>query len=69
MELTDGRQIGCPADRFKLLARAWNDQLSAVTPRLSGSALHWEAIDEDFTVRGITDGRFQLPLKDAFPVA
>jgi hypothetical protein len=64
IELTDGRQIGFPADRFKLLAKASNDQLSGVTLRLTGSALRWEEIDEDITVRGIVEGRFQLPLKD-----
>jgi hypothetical protein len=26
--------------------------------------LRWEEIDEDITVRGIVEGRFQLPLKD-----
>ena len=64
IELTDGRQIGFPADRFKLLVKASNDQLSGVTLRLNGSALRWEEIDEDITVRGIVDGRFQLPLKN-----
>ena len=26
------------------------------------SALRWEELDEDITVRGIIEGRFQLPL-------
>jgi len=30
--------------------------------QLSGAALRWEEIDEDITVRGIVEGRFQLPL-------
>ena len=62
VELTDGRQIGFPADRFRLLHNASNEQLAALTRRLSGAALRWEDIDEDITVRGIVEGRFQLPL-------
>jgi hypothetical protein len=33
--------------------------------RASGAALRWESIDEDITVRGIVEGRFQLPLPTA----
>ena len=62
VELTDGRQIGFPADRFRRLHDASDEQLAAVTLRVSGAALRWEAIDEDITVRGIVEGRFQLPL-------
>jgi hypothetical protein len=62
VELTDGRQIGFPADRFRRLHEASNEQLAAVTLRVSGAALRWEEIDEDITVRGIVEGRFQLPL-------
>lgn len=62
IELTDGRQVGFPADRFRLLRNASDAQLAGLTLRLSGSALRWEEIDEDITVRGIVEGRFQLPL-------
>lgn len=62
IELTDGRCIGFPATRFRLLAKASNEQLKQVTLRLDGAALRWEEIDEDITVRGIVEGRFQLPL-------
>jgi hypothetical protein len=62
VELTDGRQIGFPADRFRLLCDASEEQLAALTLRLSGSALRREGIDEDISVRGIVEGRFQLPL-------
>jgi hypothetical protein len=64
IELTDGRQIGFPAHRFKLLADATDEQLAEVTLRASGSALRWENLDEDLTVRGIVEGRFQLPLRE-----
>lgn len=63
IELTDGRQIGFPADRFRRLHDASDEQIAAVTLRRTGAALRWEDIDEDITVRGIIEGRFQL----AFP--
>ena len=62
LELTDGRQIGFPADRYKLLSRATDDDLKRVTLRLNGQALRWDDLDEDLTVQGIVEGRFQLPL-------
>ena len=62
MELTDGRQIGFPAARFHRLAGATDEQLAEVTLRMKGSALRWEALDEDITVTGAALGRFQAPL-------
>ncbi len=62
VELTDGRCIGFPATRFRLLASASDEQLARVALRLDGAALRWEEIDEDISVRGIVEGRFQLPL-------
>ena len=62
IELTDGRIIGFPADRFKILSRATNSQLKEVKIRLNGFALRWENLDEDITVQGIVAGNFQLPL-------
>jgi len=62
LELTDGRIIGFPADRFKLLKRATDEQLNEVKLELNGAALRWENLDEDITVNGIVEGRFQLPL-------
>lgn len=64
VELTDGRQIGFPADRFLILHKASNAQLAEVTLRLSGAALRWEDLDEDITVKGVLEGRFQLPLPE-----
>ncbi len=62
IELTDGRQIGFPAVRFRLLAHAPDEALAQVELCLNGAALRWEALDEDITVRGVVEGRFQLPL-------
>lgn len=61
VELTDGRIIGFPADRFKILSKASDNQLKEVTLRLNGFALRWESLDEDITVPGIVAGNFQLP--------
>ena len=61
LELSDGRIVGFPADRFKLLHAATNEQLKKVTLELNGAALRWEELDEDLTVSGVVAGRFQLP--------
>ncbi|HRH81859.1 MAG TPA: DUF2442 domain-containing protein [Thiobacillaceae bacterium] len=65
IELTDGRQIGFPAARFRLLAKASDSDLDQVELCLNGAALRWEKLDEDITVRGVVEGRFQLPLPEA----
>lgn len=62
MELTDGRIFGFPADRFKILRNANEEQLKKVQIRLDGYALRWEDLDEDITVPGVVEGRFELPL-------
>lgn len=64
LELTDGRIIGFPADRFRILSRATDQDLCQVALRLNGAALRWETLDEDLTVEGILSGRFQLPPLD-----
>ena len=60
VELTDGRVVSFPADRFQLLKNATEEQLKEVTLRLDGYALRWENLDEDITVPGIVAGHFQL---------
>ena len=61
LELTDGRIIGFPADRFRILKNATDEQLKEVSLRLDGYALRWETLDEDITVPGVVAGNFQLP--------
>jgi hypothetical protein len=61
LELTDGRILGFPANRFQRLKNATDEQLRAVRLELDGYALRWEEIDEDITVPGVVAGRFQLP--------
>ena len=63
LELTDGRVIGFPANRFDRLKQASDEQLREVTLELQGYALRWEELDEDITVPGIVEGRFQCPLE------
>lgn len=63
VELHDGRTVGFPADRFRRLAAASEDQLAEVTVEVDGFALRWETLDEDITVPGIVAGRFELPPK------
>ena len=57
----DARIVGFPAERFKRLKSASDQQLQEVTVELEGHALRWEALDEDLTVPGIVADRFQLP--------
>ncbi|HUX40063.1 MAG TPA: DUF2442 domain-containing protein [Rectinemataceae bacterium] len=61
LELSDERIIGFPADRFRLLKAASDEDLKKVELRLDGLALRWEELDEDLTVAGILEGKFQLP--------
>ncbi len=55
IELTDGRRFNFPASSFRLLAAANDRQLAQVGLRLGGSALRWEEIDEDISVRGVVE--------------
>jgi len=62
IELMDGRQVGFPADRFRLLADASDEASALVKLCLNGVALRWEELHEDITVRGVVEEWFQLPL-------
>ena len=61
LHLRDGRILGFPADRFRTLKAATDEQLRAVTIELDGYALRWDELDEDLTVPGVVAGRFELP--------
>jgi hypothetical protein len=60
LELHDGRIYRFPADRFKRLRGASDAQLRRVTLELAGTALRWEELDEDLTVRGVVAGQSEL---------
>ena len=47
------------------LAQASDAALAKVELCLNGAAMRWEELDEDITVRGVVEGRFQLPLPEA----
>jgi hypothetical protein len=61
LELVDGRIVGFPADRFRILRAATSEQLQHVCLEINGYALRWEELDEDISVPGVVAGRFQLP--------
>jgi hypothetical protein len=63
VELHDGRIVGFPADRFRRLANATEDQLAQVQIKVNGYALRWDDLDEDITVPGVVAGHFELPPK------
>ncbi|NLF07310.1 MAG: DUF2442 domain-containing protein [Pirellulaceae bacterium] len=65
IELSDGRIVGFPANRFRRLREATTEQLNKVRLELNGYALRWENLDEDITVPGVVAGRFQLPPEEA----
>ncbi len=61
VEWTDGRIFGFPADRFRILKEASDEQLRDVSLRLDGYALRGEELGEEITIPGIVAGHFQLP--------
>lgn len=61
VELHDGRILGFPADRFRRLSTATDEELASVKVELNGYALRWENLDEDLTVPGVVAGHFELP--------
>ena len=63
LELTDGRILGFPADRFTRLKAASDEALKQVRLEVDGYALRWEELAEDITVPGVVAGKFQLPLR------
>jgi hypothetical protein len=67
-ELHDGRIIGFPANRFRRLLAASDDELKQVQVEVYGFALRWEELDEDISVPGILAGRFELPPSEQNPI-
>ncbi len=61
IELYDGRIIGFPADRYRILSQASNEQLAQVQIERDGHALRWEEVDEELMVPGIVANSFELP--------
>lgn len=63
IELTDGRHIGFPAERFRLLRDASDEDLKKVRLRLEGTALRWDELDEDIAAlsKAASSCRFSSP--------
>ena len=55
VDLTDGRTLGVPLAWFPRLLNATPAQREQV--ELSRVGLHWEDIDEDFSIAGLLAGR------------
>lgn len=55
VELSDGRTLGVPLAWFPRLLHATPAQRLAF--EISGSGLHWEALDEDISIAGLLAGR------------
>ncbi len=60
IELHDERTIGFPADRFRILAAATEEQLTRIKVEVNGYASRWEELDEDLTVPAALAGRSQF---------
>lgn len=56
--LEDGRVVGFPAEKFRLLRDASDELLARVKIEAHGTALRWEELDEDLTIEGILAGRW-----------
>jgi len=57
--LYDDRVLMFPAHKFSRLKNADDDLLAKVRVRAQGSALRWDALDEDISVEGIVQVIFE----------
>ncbi len=60
VELEDGREIAFPADKYRRLRHASDEQLREVRIEARGQALRWETLDEDLSINGVLAGRWLL---------
>lgn len=58
VELEDGREIAFPAERFRRLRDASDEQLRQVRIEARGRAFRWEELDEDLAIEGILAARW-----------
>lgn len=57
VDLSDGRTIGVPLAWFPRLLHATPEQRRDYRISVSGTGLHWDALDEDISVPGLLEGR------------
>ena len=60
IRLEDDREIWFPAYKNQRLAKANSEQLAEVELIYDGTGLHWESLDEDLSIVGILEGKFDL---------
>src|SRR5436305_1489581 len=58
IDLINGTTVAIPVKLIQGLANASPSDIAAVTLTPFGLGLHWEALDEDFTVAGLVSGIF-----------
>jgi hypothetical protein len=58
IELEDGREIAFPAEKYRRLRDASDEQLREVRIEARGRALRWEGIDEDLSIDGLLAGNW-----------
>jgi hypothetical protein len=63
VDLQDGRTVGVPIVWFPRLSAATPEQRAAGVISASGQGLHWEALDEDISVRGLLEGRGDMTVR------
>ena len=56
VELTDGRQLGVPLVYFPRLLNATQTQRDNYIISGGGTGLHWDALDEDISVKSLLLG-------------
>ncbi len=56
--LSDRKEIKFPIELNKKLRQASYDQLCNIEIICAGTGLHWPDLDEDLSVSGIIEGRF-----------
>ena len=56
VELSDGRTISVPVDRYPRLAHATEKERANWRIIARGHGIHWEDIDEDISVEGLLAG-------------
>jgi len=56
--LSDKKEVRFPVELNNKLRKATSDQLSNIEIICDGSGIHWPELDEDLSVTGILEGRF-----------
>lgn len=56
--MTDNKEIRFPVEKNKKLLNASDEQRSNIEIICGGTGLHWPYLDEDLSVIGIIEGRY-----------